>query len=212
MKTSRLVKTTLLAVVAMLSTSCEVYDVYTSYGYSNGHTTISTSVAWTSASYDANGFPIYGYAYGRPVYGYTVSGSPIFSINLLYAGCYVPDWRPAPWCVHHHHYPSGCHHVPKPPKYHHGHNPGHRPKHEPHKGPDHHHHNSKPHHDSGHHHGAQKPDKGHRPGTVSRPDTRPQRPAATTRPQVSRPSTVTRPSTTTRPQVSRPSTGQSRSR
>lgn len=85
-------KAALLAVVAMLSTACEVYDVDTSYGYSNGHTTISTSVAWTSASYDANGFPIYGYAYGRPVYGYTKQGSLIYQVNHLYSGCYVPSW------------------------------------------------------------------------------------------------------------------------
>ena len=55
----------------------------------------SSSVAWTNASYDVNGFPIYGYAYGRPVYGYTAAGAAIFSIAALTAWCYVPDWGPA---------------------------------------------------------------------------------------------------------------------
>lgn len=155
-------KATLLAAAALLTTSCEIDPYwYGSVTYSGVH--ISTTVAWTSASYDANGFPIYGYAYGRPVYGYTHTGRPIYVVTELYAGCYVPDWRPASWCVHHYHYPSGCHHAPKPPKHHHGHNPGHRPKHEPHQGPPHHHHNAKPHHNSGNHQHTSKP--------VSRPST-----------------------------------------
>ena len=111
---------------ALLLGSCEIYpNGYSSFSYStNGY---SSSVAWTAASYDANGFPIYGYAYGRPVYGYTVSGAPIYSVSALYVGCYVPNWRPAPWCHHHHHYPSGVHKAPKPPKHHHDHKPHVRP-------------------------------------------------------------------------------------
>ncbi len=185
-------KAALLAVAAMLATSCEIYpNGYTSVSYStNGY---SSSVSWTAASYDANGFPIYGYYYGRPVYGYTVSGSPIFSINLLVSGCYVPNWRPAPWYDHHHHhdhYPHGCHHAPKPPKHDHGHKPHVRPDmHAPiHKNPQSVLGKPRP---------AEKPHHANKPGT---------------RPQVSRPSTATRPSTSTRPQVSRPSTGKRRSR
>ena len=178
---------------ALLLSSCTVYDypVYTNASVSVGGPNVSATVSWTNASYDANGFPIYGYSYGQPVYGYTVSGSPIFSIDLLYAGCYVPDWRPAPWCTHHHHYhyPHGCHHAPKPPKHEHGHRPHVRPDmHAPiHKNPqsvlgkprpvD------KPHH-------ANKPEP--RPSTVQRPsDQQPSRP-------ITRPSTVTRPGTSTR--------------
>ncbi|MBR2144201.1 MAG: hypothetical protein IJ956_01595, partial [Akkermansia sp.] len=67
----------LAAGVVLLSTSCEVYP----YGYNSVSVSTdgySTSVAWTAASYDADGFPIYGYAYGRPVYGYTPAGTPIY--------------------------------------------------------------------------------------------------------------------------------------
>jgi len=200
---------TIAAAVILLSTSCEIYpNGYSSITYStNGY---NSSVAWTAASYDANGFPIYGYSYGRPVYGYTVSGSPIFSINLLYAGCYVPDWRPAPWCTHHHHYhyPHGCHHAPKPPKHEHGHRPHVRPDmHAPiHKNPqsvlgkprpiD------KPHH-------ANKPEP--RPSTVQRPSahqpSRPiTRPSTVQRPSAQQPSRpITRPSTVQRPSAQQPS-------
>ena len=87
----------------------------------------SSSVAWTNASYDVNGFPIYGYAYGRPVYGYTAAGAAIFSIAALTAWCYVPDWGPAPWYHGHHHHPHHCHRVPAPPKYAPGHHPHKRP-------------------------------------------------------------------------------------
>ena len=213
-------KVTLLAAAALLGSSCEYYGGYSTFSYSTGNATISTTVAWTAASYDVNGFPIYGYAYGRPVYGYTYTGRPIYVVTELYAGCYVPDWRPAPWCTHHYHYPSGCHHAPKPPKYHHGHNPGLRPKHEPHKGPQQHH-VDKPHHNSGkQHHSAPKPNQPvSRPSTIKRPD-KPQankpvsRPSTVKRPDkqqankpVSRPSTVKRPANqqANKP-VSRPST------
>ena len=96
-----------------------------SVGYSSPG--FSTSVAWTNASYDVNGFPIYGYAYGRPVYGYTAAGAAIFSIAALTAWCYVPDWGPAPWYHGHHHHPHNCHRAPAPPKYTPGHHPGRRP-------------------------------------------------------------------------------------
>ena len=208
--TVKYLKAGMLAIAAgvvLLSTSCEIYpNGYSSFTYStNGY---SSSVAWTAASYDANGFPIYGYSYGRPVYGYTVSGSPIFSINLLYAGCYVPNWKPAPWCSHHHHYPSGCHHAPKPPKHDHGHKPHVRPDmHAPiHKNPqsvlgkprpvD------KPHH-------ANKPIT--RPSTVQRPPAHQPskpitRPSTVQRPSAHQPSKpITRPSTVQRPSAQQPS-------
>ncbi|MBQ9828792.1 MAG: hypothetical protein IJO38_00470, partial [Akkermansia sp.] len=225
----------LAAGVVFLSTSCEVYP----YGYNSVSVSTdgySTSVAWTAASYDADGFPIYGYSYGRPVYGYTVSGAPIFSINLLYAGCYVPSWKPAPWCTHHHHYPHGCHHAPKPPKYGHGHRPHERPHMNApiHKNP-----SSvmgkprpgKPSHASSHkpgNHGSHASHKPARPAQVTRPAVRPStsspgtsvsRPGSSTRPaarpsenrpgtSVSRPSSSTRPAV--RPSTSRPGTSVSR--
>ena len=126
MNMNKYIKATVIAGAALLATSCEIYpNGFTSFSYStDGY---SSSVAWTAASYDASGFPIYGYAYGRPVYGYTVQGSPIYSINLLYSGCYVPSWKPASWCKQHHSYPSGCHHAPKPPKHDKTHKPHVRP-------------------------------------------------------------------------------------
>lgn len=87
---------------------------------------------WTEASYDAEGFPIYGYEYGRPVYGYTVAGAPIYTYVDIQVGCDVPDWGPAPWFHGRHHYPHGVHHRHRP-----HHFPGHhRPHHRPHGGID----------------------------------------------------------------------------
>ena len=203
--------------LALLFSSCDTLyiDGYGSYSSSGYYApSYSCSVAWTAASYDANGFPIYGYSYGRPVYGYTTSGSPIFSINLLYAGCYVPNWGPASWCHshHHHHYPHGVHHAPKPPKYGHGHRPHERPHMNApiHKNP-----SSvmgkprpgKPSHASSHkpgHHGSHASHKPARPAQVTRPNHSSTRPAV--RPSTSRPGTsVSRPSSSsTRPAV-RPS-------
>ncbi len=111
----------------MLLNSCSTdYGVwgssvmYSSPGY-------NSSVAWTDARYDVNGFPIYGYSYGRPVYGYTSSGSAIYSLAALTSLCYVPDWSPAPWYNGAHRHPHHCHHAPAPSKYDHGHRPGRRP-------------------------------------------------------------------------------------
>ena len=118
--------------VAMLLSSCVidpgVYGASVSYTATTGYgATYSTSVAWTNASYDSNGFPIYGYAYGRPVYGYTEAGVAIYTIAALTALCFVPDWGPAPWYHGPHHYPPHIHRVPAPPRYDHGHKPHHRP-------------------------------------------------------------------------------------
>lgn len=111
----------------MLLNSCSTdYGVwgssvmYSSPGY-------NSSVSWTDASFDVNGFPIYGYSYGRPVYGYTASGTAIYSLAALTSLCYVPDWSPAPWYNGAHRHPHHCHHAPAPPKYDHGHRPGRRP-------------------------------------------------------------------------------------
>lgn len=117
-------------VAALFCSSCAVTPAgyYAPYGTlsvaTNGY---NTSVAWTSASYDANGFPIFGYSYGRPVYGYTAAGVAIFSIAALTALCYVPRWKPAPWYHGHHHHPPHCHYVAAPPRHPHGHAPAVRP-------------------------------------------------------------------------------------
>lgn len=97
------------------------YSTYTVPG------SVSAGVAWTNASYDASGFPIFGYSYGRPVYGYTAAGEAIFTIAALTALCFVPHWGPAGWYRGHYHYPHGIHRVPAPPRFPAGHAPGIRP-------------------------------------------------------------------------------------
>ena len=157
-----------LASTSLLLTSCVVTPVN---GYSNlsfstdGHgVSVGASVGWTSASYDVNGFPIYGYYNGRPVYGYTSTGAAIFTIAALTALCFVPNWGPAPWYRGHWHYPPHIHRVAAPPRVCHGHYPTRRPAGGLHA-PIHHH---------GPNHGAaNRP--GHRPniGTANRPGHRP---------------------------------------
>lgn len=100
--------------------------VYGGVSYNNGYGGVSVS-AWTDASYDANGFPIYGYYYGRPVYGYTAEGVAIFTFAALTAACFVPHWDPAPWYHGHWHYPHHIHRVNVPHHCPHDHRPAQRP-------------------------------------------------------------------------------------
>ena len=124
----------LLAGVSVAFSSCVAPSAgYVSYSAPAGG--ISTGVAWTNASYDADGFPIFGYSYGRPVYGYTAAGAAIFTIAALTALCYVPHWGPASWYHGHYHYPHGIHRVPQPPRYPAGHAPHVRPPAGAHSGP-----------------------------------------------------------------------------
>lgn len=119
------------AVVAVLScsavflSSCvyemPVYRGGAAYSYS------SAAPVWTEASYDANGFPIFGYYGGRPVYGYTAEGVAIFTFAALTAACLVPLWAPAPWYHGHWHYPHHIHRVSVPPRCPHDHRPAMRP-------------------------------------------------------------------------------------
>ena len=210
-----------LACASLIVASCEIYpNGYSSISYStNGY---SSSVSWTAASYDANGFPIYGYYYGRPVYGYTAAGAAIFTIAAITASCFVPDWGPAPWYHGHHHYPPHVHRHASPPHHAHGHKPHQRPqggmnapihrnpssvlgpaRPAPHGKPGHDSH-GRPNHnahrpDSRPNHNASRPD--HRPShNTSRPESRPSRPSGVTRPSASssgssRPSGASRPST-----------------
>ena len=206
--------------LAVVMSSCVVNPMggYNTVSYStNGY---GSTVAWTNASYDANGFPIYGYSYGRPVYGYTAAGAAIFTIAALTALCYVPDWGPAPWYHGHHHYPPHIHRVPKPPRYAPGHAPHHRPSggmNAPiHRNP----HSvlgSKPgHRPSPNHHSAPAGRPGaHHSAPAGRPSGNVGRPSNHGRPNVnvrpsggSRPSAASRPSGGSRPNVhARPSGG-----
>ncbi len=61
-------------------------------GTNAAQTSFTNGIEWQHARYDSNGIPIYGYADGRPVYGYTKQGSLIYQVNHLYSGCYVPSW------------------------------------------------------------------------------------------------------------------------
>ena len=209
-----------VAGLSLLLSSCVVpYDGYGTFTYStNGY---SSSVAWTSASYDANGFPIYGYYYGRPVYGYTSTGAAIFTIAALTALCFVPDWGPAPWYHGHWHYPAHIHHCAVPPH----HAPGHHPGSRPHGGlnapihknphhvlgkPEHQHNAHRPQPNNRQHMGNNRPNVQARPNTGNRPNAqaRPNtgnRPNVQARPNVSsRPNIQARPNVSSRPAQTRP--------
>lgn len=81
---------------------CQCRTVVTTPAYlpirtmeTSGVSTSTSTVQWVDAMYDATGFPIYGFADGRPVYAYTVSGAPIYSVDAIVSSCYVPLWGPA---------------------------------------------------------------------------------------------------------------------
>lgn len=125
----------ILAGASVVLSSCvePAVGYYTPYNY--GAPVGYAGSGWTNASYDADGFPIFGYVDGRPVYGYTSAGVAIFTIAALTALCFVPHWKPAPWYRGHHHYPVGIHRVPAPPRFPAGHAPGVRPPAGAHRGP-----------------------------------------------------------------------------
>lgn len=94
----------LFAAAALLLASCEIIlNDYLGSGFYTPTTNVQTGtnaaqtsftngIEWQAAKYDDSGFPIFGYADGKPVYGYTKQGSLIYQMNLLYSGCYVPAW------------------------------------------------------------------------------------------------------------------------
>jgi hypothetical protein len=103
----------LLAAGLMLSlNSCKIMlNDFVGHGYRTPTTTVQTGtnaaqtsftngIQWQPSSYDSNGIPIYGYADGRPVYGYTKQGSLIYQVNHLYSGCYVPSWGTSAYHPH----------------------------------------------------------------------------------------------------------------
>lgn len=89
---------------------------------------VRVSRQWQEATYDSSGFPIYGYSYGRPVYGYTSSGVAIYNYSGIGAACYVPSWGPASWYVGGWHYPHHVHRAHRPYG-HPGHHGGHHGRH-----------------------------------------------------------------------------------
>lgn len=88
---------------------------------------VSVGTGWQSAWYDQEGFPIYGYEGGRPVYGYTSAGAAIFSLSLLTSDCYVPHWEPASWYRGSYRYPVRVKRVSAPPCHPAAHKPSDRP-------------------------------------------------------------------------------------
>lgn len=96
------------------------------YGAGNGGY-VSVGTGWQSAWYDQDGFPIYGYEGGRPVYGYTSAGAAIFSLSLLTSDCYVPHWEPASWYRGSYRYPVRVKRVSAPPRHPAAHKPSFRP-------------------------------------------------------------------------------------
>lgn len=211
--------------------SCAVYDypMYTSASVGVSGPGWSTSVAWSDARYDVNGFPIFGYAYGQPVYGYTASGAAVFTFAALTASCWVPSWGPAHWYCGHWHYPRHIHRVSCPPKYPAWHRPGRH-------GIAHHQPAAAPHRPAVNHRpgNLHKPVVNHRPGGQHKPVAHPEpgnmrrpvanhKPAVNPRPGVAnrpaqKPSGVQRPgafrrpaaAVAKRPQMNRPSVSASR--
>lgn len=99
-------------------------------GYMNGAGSggyVSVGTGWQSAWYDQDGFPVYGYEGGRPVYGYTPAGAAIFSLSLLTADCYVPHWEPASWYRGSYRYPVRVRRISEPPRHPAAHKPSYRP-------------------------------------------------------------------------------------
>ncbi len=200
-------KMTILAASAFAAlglSSCAVYDspMYTSASLKVSGNGWSSSVAWTDARYDANGFPIFGYSYGQPVYGYTSSGVAVFSFSALTSSCCVPSWAPAHWYCGHWNYPRHIHRVSIPPKHPVWHHPGRKAPAVQHKpvAP------IKPmmgHHPNGNHKSlfnhANRPGVGHRPGALHKPGA-PAQPVI--RPQMQRPQ-IQRPQMQL-PQIQRP--------
>ena len=188
----------LLVAASVLFSSCAAYayPMYTSASVSVGGPGWSTSVSWSNASYDANGFPIFGYYYGQPVYGYTAAGAAVFSFAALTAACLVPSWGPAPWYCGHWHYPPHVHRVACPPRYPAGHCPGIRP---PHGG---HYHPGAPHHPSAHHHSAGAPKPAPKVHAAPKPVHHAKPAHENKKPAVSRPHSVGKPQ---EPAISKPS-------
>ena len=118
----------MVAGAALMLSSCTVYDypVSTTASVTVGGPNVSATVSWTNASYDANGFPIFGYYYGRPVYGYTAAGAAVFTFAAITAACLVPNWGPASWYCGPWHYPPHVHYVSVPPHCPPGHHPDRR--------------------------------------------------------------------------------------
>lgn len=88
---------------------------------------VSVGTGWQSAWYDQEGFPIYGYEGGRPVYGYTPAGAAVFSLSLLTSDCYVPHWEPASWYRGSYRYPARVKRISAPPRHPAAHKPSYRP-------------------------------------------------------------------------------------
>ena len=142
MKMKNRILVAVLACSSLFVTSCDTLGPVfggLSVGVGPGGVGVSASAEWTSASYDASGYPIYGYSYGRPVYGYTSAGVAIFTLAALTTAYFLPQWGCASWCHHHDVYVHYCpHHYHKcwaPDRCPRGHQPHMRPAHDgPHPG------------------------------------------------------------------------------
>ena len=117
----------LFGTVLAVSSCVSAPNSYGSYSNPLEGYTLNIGMGWTSASFDANGFPIFGYSFGRPVYGYTAEGGAVFNPATLNSTCYVPDWAPAPWYRGRNYHTGSIYRVAAPTYYPQGHHPNQPP-------------------------------------------------------------------------------------
>lgn len=107
---------------AVLLASCEPY--MGGYPGGNNYPAAYSSAGWSNARYDSAGIPVFGYYNAQPVYGYTNSGDPIFTLAALTLACIVPNWGFASWYRGSWRYPRYVVHRAAPPRYPAHHRPG----------------------------------------------------------------------------------------
>lgn len=89
---------------------------------------VATSTQWLESNYDLVGFPIYGFYFGKPIYGYSEFGLSILDVNKIVPGASVPSWEPLSTYKGKYYYPSYVGRTATPKKFPRGHQPQLRPE------------------------------------------------------------------------------------
>lgn len=177
MKINQLIKGAIFISCISILPQCSVYDY--GYGYDNYSQGggVSSEYAYSSGRYDNDGFPIFGFQGGRPIYAYSNIGAPIFSVSLISSYCHVPSWRSLSHYHGHYRYSSHVHYHSSIPSCarqyrekhysHQSHRPN-RPNHNSHGGNNHNNHSTPVYNrPSGDHNNVVRPNGNSRP---NRPD------------------------------------------